>query len=87
MAVAQNQFSMAEKIFATSIVQGGPAPACFSPAAVDMLVYNEVRSKVQLSDIVDAEVQTKMRRVHTVTVLYECMHVKSAYEGLRSIVD
>lgn len=63
MAIAQSQFCMAGKIIAASIVQGGPAPACFSPAAADMLVHNEVRSNVQLTDIVDAEVQIKMQRV------------------------
>ena len=63
VAIAQSQFSMAGKVIAASIVQGGPAPACFSPAAADMLVYNEVLSNVRLSDIVDAEVQMQMQRV------------------------
>ena len=50
----------------TSIVQGGPAPHCFSAAIADYIVYGEVRSPVNLNDIADIDVREKMEKVHLV---------------------
>ena len=42
LALSTDQYALAGKMIATSIVKGGPAPHCFAAAVADILVFNEV---------------------------------------------
>ena len=64
-AVANNTYFVVGKLIATSIVQGGQAPLCFSKAVVDFLIYDEVKSKVCLDDIPICDIRVKLRKVIT----------------------
>ena len=55
-AVVCEKYYMIGKMISTCMVQGGEAPACFSHAVADFLVYDEVHSPVCLKDIPDLEV-------------------------------
>ena len=61
--MGEGDFAIAAKMIAASIVQGGPAPHCFSAAVADFIVYGEVRSSVQLTDITDLDIRLKMEKV------------------------
>ena len=54
-------------MIATSIIQGGPAPHCFSAAVADMLVHCEVQSDIDLPEIV---VQEKMTQVSPLNSIF-----------------
>lgn len=56
-------YKNAGKMITTSIIQGGPAPSCFAAPVADILIYNEVRSVVDLSEIHDMEIREKMNKV------------------------
>lgn len=63
LALSTDAYSIAGKMIATSIIHGGPAPHCFAAAVADILVFNEVKGAVDLSEIHDADIQEKMTRV------------------------
>ena len=63
ISLEDGDFAIAAKMIGASIVQGGPAPHCFSASVADFIVYGDVRSPVQLNDITDLDVQLKMAKV------------------------
>ena len=80
LALSTDQYALAGKMIATSIVQGGPAPHCFAAAVADILVFNEVASEADLSEIHDVEIQGKMKRVRIVR--FTCTLLKCVLSGL-----
>ena len=62
-SITNNHFFLVGVMIATSLIQGGQAPASFSPAIADYLVYNDVRSKPCIDDIPDADVCEAMKEV------------------------
>ena len=62
-AVAENKYYLIVKVIATSLVQGGEPPVCFSDAVADFIVYDSVRSKPSIDDIPDIDVHEAMRKV------------------------
>lgn len=64
-ALADNKYYVVGKIIATSLVQGGQPPVCFSPAVADYLVFDEVKSSPCLQDIPDYDVRQKLEKVIT----------------------
>ena len=57
-------------MIATSLIQGGQAPACFSPAVADYLVFNDIWSKPCIDDIPDADVCEAMKEVMCTRLLF-----------------
>lgn len=51
-----NDFFLVGVMIAMTLIQGGQAPACFSPAVADYLVFNDIWSKPCIDDIPDADV-------------------------------
>ena len=62
-AVAENKYYLVGKIIATSLVQGGEPPVCFSAAVADFIVYDYVRSKPCIDDIPESDVCEAMKKV------------------------
>ena len=62
-ALADNKFFVIGKIIATSLVQGGEPPACFSEAVADYLVYDEIKCSPCLDDISDYHIREKLKKV------------------------
>ena len=62
-AVAENKYYLVGKIIATSLVQGGEPPVCFSAAVADFIVYDSVRSKPCIDDIPESDVREAMKKV------------------------
>ena len=62
-AVAENKYYLIGKVIATSLVQGGEPPVCFSAAVADCIVYDSVRSKPSVDDIPDSDVCDALRKV------------------------
>ena len=68
-SIASNHFFLVGEMIAMSLIQGGQAPACFSHAVADYLVFNDVRSKPCIDDIPDVEVREAMKEV----ICYDCV--------------
>ena len=81
LALSADQYALAGKMIATSIVQDGPAPHCFAAAVADILVFNEVVSEADLSEIHDVDIQGKMKRVR-IKVRFTCTLLKCVLSGL-----
>ena len=62
-AVEQNKFYIAGRMISTSLVQGGEAPACFSKAIADYIVYGDVRSPTCIDDIPNFEIKSILKEV------------------------
>lgn len=62
-AVSDNTFYYVGKMVATSIVQAGEVPSCFSRACADYIAYGRVCSPVCLEDIPDQEVIESLVKV------------------------
>ncbi len=62
-AVSDNTFFYIRKMVATSIVQAGEVPACFSKACADYIAYGRVCSPVCLEDIPEQEVRECLKKV------------------------
>ena len=62
-AVAENVYYRIGKVIATSLVQGGEPPVCFSTAVADFIVYDSVCSRPSIDDIPNREVREAMRKV------------------------
>ena len=63
LALSTGQYALAGKMIAISIIQGGPAPRCFAASVADLMVYNEVKSGVDLTEIHNWDIQEKMTKV------------------------
>lgn len=61
-ALNNQSFYIAGKIIATSIIQGGPAPRCFATPVADILVYGEVKSQMDISEIPDIDIRNKLNK-------------------------
>lgn len=66
-AVLNNKYFVVGKMIAAALVQGGQPPVFFAGAVADFLVYNRVKSSVDIDDIADYEVRECLKKV--------CMHV------------
>ena len=62
VSLENGDYAIAAKMVVTSIVQGGLAPHCFSAAIADYIVYDEIKSPVNLYDIADTDVREKMQK-------------------------
>lgn len=62
-AISENKYYIIGKMIATSLIQGGQAPLCFSAAVADFMVYDSVRSKPCIEDIPDHHVREAMSEV------------------------
>lgn len=62
-ALAHNKFYTIGKMLVTTIVQGGQPPLYFAGAVADFLVFDRVRSPVNLDDIADYEVRQCLQKV------------------------
>ena len=62
-AVSDNKYYIIGKMIATSIIQGGQSPLCFSAAVADFLVYDSVKSKPCIQDIPDQHVCEALNEV------------------------
>ena len=60
LSLSGQSYKLAGKMISTSIVQGGPAPRCFAAPVADILIYNEVKSDVDISEIHDMEIREKL---------------------------
>lgn len=56
------------KMFAISLVHGGPAPACMASPVADYFTYGMERVKATVSDVPDMEIQTKLQQVWLIRV-------------------
>ena len=65
VAVTNNVYYIVGKMISTCIVQGGEAPACFSKAVADYLVYGEIKSDMCLEDILDLDIRRLLEKVKT----------------------
>ena len=63
-AVENRKFYVIGKMLATTLVQGGEAPSCFSKAIADYIVYDQVRSPVDINDIPDRMIQKSLMEVY-----------------------
>ena len=52
-AISQNQFFLVGMMIATSLIQEGQPPVCFSSTVCDYLIFNDVRSKPGINDSED----------------------------------
>ena len=52
-ALVQNKYFVVGKMIATAIVQGGQPPVYFAGAVADFLVFDSVKSPVDIEDIAD----------------------------------
>lgn len=78
-AVAQNKYYVVGKIIATSLVQGGQPPVCFSAALADYTVFDEVRSCPCLQDIPDYEIRQKLEKVRPIQLAPVVFIMHSVY--------
>lgn len=65
-AVADNTYYVIGKVIATSLVQGGEPPVCFSAAVTDFIVYDKISSKPCVDDIPENDVREAIRKVHVI---------------------
>ena len=70
-ALAGNKFFTVGKMLATALVQGGEPPAYFAGAVADYLVFDQVRSTVDLDDISDYEVRQCLHEVSFIPKLLD----------------
>ncbi|XP_064405754.1 G2/M phase-specific E3 ubiquitin-protein ligase-like [Halichondria panicea] len=82
-ALAENKFYITGKIVATSLVQGGPPPVCFSRAVADYIVFDEVRSSPDLQDIPDFEVRQNLEKMLTIVNVEELRSFTDEHLELR----
>lgn len=75
-AVADNMYYVIGKIIATSLVQGGEPPVCFSAAVADFIVYDKVCSKPCVDDIPVSDVREAIRKVSS------CQGYSKWYRGV-----
>ena len=62
-SIASNHYFLVGMMIASSLIQGGQAPSCFSPAVADYLVFSDVRSKPCIEDIPDVEICEALKEV------------------------
>ncbi len=62
-ALIRNKYFIVGKMIATAIVQGGQPPVYFAGAVADFIVFNSVKSLVDLEDIDDFEVRQPLEKV------------------------
>ena len=62
-ALMENKFYIVGRLISTCLVQGGVGPMCFSKAAAEFLVFNEIRCKPSVFDIHDCTVRDKLLQV------------------------
>ena len=68
-AVSTETYFLVGKMIATSVIQGGEAPACFAKAVADYLVFERISSPMCLDDIPDYEVRTCLEKVNPVAIV------------------
>ena len=62
-AIFENKYYVIGKMIATSLIQGGQPPLCFSTAVADFIIYDSVRSKPCIDDIPDHYVREEVREL------------------------
>lgn len=63
-ALNNETYYLAGKMIATSIVQGGPAPHCFASPVADIIIYGEIKSIMDISEIPDIVIRDKLNKVN-----------------------
>jgi hypothetical protein len=59
----EREYCLAGKMIATSIVHGGRAPNCLSRAFAEVVVFGEVTTQPDPSDVPDPDIRTKIMKV------------------------
>ena len=62
-AVEQKKYFVVGKMIATAIVQGGQPPVYFAGAVADFLVFDSVKSPVDVEDIPNFEIRQSLEKV------------------------
>ena len=62
-AVEQIKYFVVGKMIATAIVQGGQPPVYFAGAVADFLVFDSVKSPVDVEDIPNFEIRQSLEKV------------------------
>lgn len=62
-ALSSNKFYVLGKMLATGLVQGGQPPVCFAKPVADFLVYESVKSAVDLDDIPEYDIIESLKKV------------------------
>ena len=61
--LVHNKYFVVGKMIATALVQGGQPPVYFAGPVADFLVYDCVKSPVNIEDIIDFEVRQCLQKV------------------------
>ena len=72
---AVDHYYIAGKIIATSILQGGQSPHCFSPPVADYLIYGEIKSEPSIEDIPHIEIQESLLQVYTCSCFIDLLYI------------
>ena len=62
-ALIRNKYFIVGKMIAAGIVQGGQPPVYFANAVADFIVFNSVKSSVDIQDIADIEIRHSLEKV------------------------
>ena len=68
-ALMHNKYYVVGKMLATALVQGGEPPVCFAGAVADFIVFQTVKSAVNVDDIPDVAVRQCLQKVHMCTCM------------------
>ena len=71
-ALHSKKFYIIGKMIATCLVQTGIAPVCFAEVVADFLIFHTPKSDVNIDDIPDYSVQSKLKEVYLI-IIY-CTH-------------
>jgi hypothetical protein len=69
-ALSRSKFFVIGKMLATALVQGGQPPVYFACPVADFLVFDRVRSPVDLDDIDDFDVRQSLQKVYIVCMCF-----------------
>ena len=75
-ALMHNKYYVAGRMLATALVQGGQPPVFFAGAVADFLVFEMVKSPVNLNDIPDFEARQCVKEVNDIDVV--CISVRAS---------
>ena len=67
-ALIHKKYYVVGKMLATALVQGGQPPVFFAGAVADFLVFETVKSPVNLDDILDFEVRQCLQKVQSILI-------------------